>query len=301
MSDPISELTVAQVVIEYLAAKVGQMRAGLAAKGTVIRVHFYCGKFSEDFGHLQLTQCRRGDLVRWLTMHPEFKSPHTKRDAAGCVVTAFRWAVEDGLIVSCPYAMPRDLPVPEPRQPVTPGEVRQILISARDYGHRPARGPFRLAIWFLWETGCRTCEMRGLRWEHYDDARGCFEVAGKTTRRTGRKRLLVLNRRAWRFIRWLRRGQTSGPVFRNGRGRAWAKDTFTRLFRRHANAADVRKEVTAYTLRHGFCCELLESGVGERQIADLMGHASTKLVSWYGRGVQSRVDYLRDVSQARRR
>lgn len=326
MPDAKSELTVGEVITEYLVNRVAQFRAGLITKGAVAHAHLYCCRFSEEFGHLQLSQCRRGDLKRWLCNHPEWRSPHTKQDAAGTVVTAFRWAADDGLIAVCPYSRPRDLPVPQPRKPITHEEVRRILASAHGYGHRPTRKRFRLAVWFLWETGCRTCEMRGLRWEWFDAARGCFEFPSKSTGKTGRNRLIALTRRALRFVRWLRFQATvakavaaglpaagmradktlvanppTGNVFLNGRGRPWGKDTFGKLFRRHANAAGVRKEISAYCMRHGFCCELLEAGQGERQIADLMGHSSTKYISWYGRGVKAKVDYLRDVGEARRR
>lgn len=295
-------LTVADVIREYLVAKTGQMQAGLVHKRTCIKAHFYCLAFAEDFGQLRVEQCRRGDLKRWLVKHPEYESPHTKHDACAQIVAAFRWAEEDGLISSCPYRKPKDLPAPEPRQPITGPEVRAILASAHGYGHRPTRRAFRLALWFLWQTGCRTCELYRLDWSQYDDSRGCFELRSKTTAKTGRLRLLALPRKAWRLIRWLRARQTgiTGPVFRNGRGRPWNKDSFGKLFRRHANAAGVREEVSAYCLRHGFTVEALEAGAGERQLADYLGHSTTRYVGWYGRGVRSKVDYLREVGERRK-
>jgi integrase len=57
----------------------------------------------------------------------------------------------------------------------------------------------------------------------------------------------------------------------------------------------VRDIVTPYSLRHGFCIRSLDAGLGERQIADLMGHASTKYVSWYGRTAGRRIEYLADL------
>lgn len=301
---PCSELTVSRLIADYLAAKADQVRAGIIKPGAEYRASLYCLAFARDFGRLPVASCRRGDIKRFLTLHPNYRSPSTKHDAAGAVVSAFRWAVDDGLIASNPYARPRDLPAPQPRTAMKPDEVRTILTRARTKGRRKTRLRFRFLLWFLWEVGCRTCEGYDLDWEHYDPSRGLFELDGKTTAKTGRKRLIVLSRRASRLTGWLwrRAGHPkSGSVFENGRGRAWNRGTFGKLFRKHADAAGVRKEVSAYCARHGFCCRALEAGHGERQIADYMGHTSTRYVAWYGRGVRSQVDYLREVAEGRKR
>lgn len=296
-------LTVADVVREYLCAKTAQQQAGLLSKEAVIKNHFYCVAFERDFGGRPVSQCRRGDVKRFLTLHPEWSSPHTQHAAARQIVSCFRWAAEDGLIAVCPYSKPRDLPACEPRQPITRDEVRLILAAAHGRGRRLSRSRFRLATWFLWETGCRTAELFRLDWSQWDPERGVFEMRGKTTRKTGKTRLIVLPRRAWRLIRFLRRWdhRQEGAVFLNGRSCPWNKNTFGKLFRANANCAGVRKAATAYCLRHGFCVEALEAGAGERQLADYMGHASTDMIAWYGRGIRTRVDYLRATVEKRRK
>lgn len=314
---PSANLSVGQVVAAYLDARTLSCKAGLITKQSLKKAEFYLRAFVGHYGPQTLAECRRGDVKRFLLLHPEYKSAHTKADASGQVVTCFRWAEEDGLIDRCPYTRPRDLPAPQPRTPITAEEVRRILASAKDHGHRLTRSRFRLALWFLWETGCRTCELYKLDWSMWDGERGCFTLDSKTTGKTGRKRILALPRRAWRLIGRMAFARTAdadaqpmhaliakdaqGCVFLNGRNRPWNKDTFGKLFRRHANAAGVRLEVSAYCLRHGFTCEALEGGTGERQLADYLGHASTKYVAWYGRGVRAKVDYLRAAGEKRGR
>ncbi len=297
LTAPEVETTVQLVIEAYLTERSLEAAAGRLSAGALAKARFYLSAFAVTFGSLAVSACRRGDVRRFLNLHPEYKSPFTIADAAGQVVTAFRWAEEDGLIASCPYARPRDLPACEPRAPIRRDEIRGILAHARRGGYRLTCVRFRLALWFLWQSGARTCEMREVGWEHYDADRGLFELPGKTTRRTGQKRLLVLTPRAWRLIRWMRRwdNRVRGPVFLNGRGRAWTKASFGSLFRRHADAAGVRKEVSAYSARHGFCCEALERGAGERQLADFLGQTSTRYIGYYGRGVKTKVDYLRDA------
>lgn len=332
-SPPEDGLTVNQIVTNYLAARADQVAAGLSSAESLTTARFYLHAFLVDFGDQPVAQCRRGDVKRFITKHPEYKSPHTKHIAAGYVVTCFRWAEEDGLIPHCPYVRPRDLPGCEPRAPIWRAEVNQILRTARTIGlgkgHRKTATLFRLAVWFLWETGCRTCEMYKLDWEQWDAARGCFELNTKTTQKTGRKRLLVLPARAWRLINFMFRWRfgpvagaeahgagtdgavpavtfvahrvrpAAGPVFPNSVGKRWTRHTFGQRFRAIARKAGVRKGVSAYCLRHGFVCESLEGGAGERQLADYLGHSSTRYVSYYGSGVKSRIDYLRDAGERR--
>lgn len=306
--------TVAAIIDRYLAAKTQDAQAGLITADAVVQSERYLSRFAGDFGHLSISECRRTDVKDYITNHPEYRSSHTKQNAAAQIVACFRWAEAAGLIERCPYARPRELPACEPRCPITEHEVRLILLTIKTHHYRRPKFALalRLAVWFLWETGCRTCEMRLLKWEHYDDAAGCFVLPGKTTKKTGAKRRVVLTTRAWRLIRWLRRvsiyhgkrgdagrlpaDQPTGHVFTNSAGEPWDKNQFARRFAHYRKLAGVRPEVSAYSLRHGFCVRLVEAGAGERQIADLMGHSSTAYVRWYGRGAKNNVDYLRQTA-----
>lgn len=314
-------MTVNEIVQSYLEFKTALRVAGRITSKCLTKAHYYLIPFVFIFGDVDVALLRRNDLRKFLAAHPEWASPHTINDACGAVVTAFRWAVEEGLIANCPYSKPKDLPPLEPRAAISGEEVRGILAHARaargGRGLTPVR--FRLALAFLWWTGIRTCELYSLDWSQLDVDRRCFELRGKSTHKTGHKRIIALCSRAWRLINWLRfraartaavttttegvttfsTFPTSGPVFLNGRGRRWNRRSFQSLFRKHARAAGIRPEVSAYSCRHGFCCEALEAGVGERQLADYMGHATTKLISWYGRAIKSKVDYLRDVADRR--
>lgn len=294
--------TVGALITAYLASKRSQVASGLIGGPTFKRAELYCLAFAKDYGSQAISACRRSDLKRWLTRHPEYASPFTKHDACGAIVTAFRWAAEEDLIAVCPYARPRDLPAKMPRQPIDAAAVRKILDHAKSHCYRSTSREFRLALYFLWHSGARTCEVRALRWEYWDDERACFELPqSKTSQKTGLTRIIVPRRQGVRLIRFLRRRSSgAGYVFLNGRGRPWTKDSFGTLFRRLANACGVKAECSAYSLRHGFTCELLEAGAGERQVADLLGQSSTRYVSWYGRGVKSKVDYLRETADRKK-
>jgi integrase len=296
------ELTVRQIVRAYVDFLEKCLAKGELTTRSVAQRYHYLDAFVGQFGAQLVKDCNRGDIRRFLTEHPEYKSPHTLHGAAGIIVAAFNWAEEFGLVERSPYPRrPRNLPTPQPRKPITREELRQILDHAREGGYRRTCERFRAALWFLFETGCRPDELYRLDWTHYDPRHGVFELDSKTTKKTGRSRLIVLSARAWRLVGWLRRHDPRpvGPVFYNAQGRAWSKSTFGKLFRKHADAAGVRADVSAYSARHGFCCESLQAGVGERQLADLMGHTSTRFIAWYGRGIATNIDYLRTSTERR--
>lgn len=282
---------IAAIVAQYLEDMDARCHAGLIVPEHRDRARRYCLLFQAE----SPPKPRRGDIAVFIRSHPEWESPHTMHDAATAVMSCFSWAVEQRLIRKHPYKRPV-LPACEPRPPISPQEVRLILHHARVNGRGLTRVRFRCMVFFLWQTGARTCEAYRLDWKHYDDIRGCFTLPSKSTTRTGQQRLIVLSRRCWRLVRclWRWAGKpVNGIVFPNGRSRRWSRQQFARRFRERARGAGVSEAMTAYCLRHGFCVIRLEAGCGERQIADLMGHSSTRFVGYYGKGARVRVDYLR--------
>jgi integrase len=365
-AEPSSEETVASIIRQYLAEK--QLLV-TADKEERFRKDFaYGASFTAMHGSLTIDQCRNSNLTAWLTANPGWVSPHTKADAVGVVIRAFRWAVEEHLIRFLPYHRPRKLwPTPQPRKPIEPAEFRALMNVAREHNGRrgqpsrkkpvktdlfdwidrqeeecrlellrkgadlfdlcepyvpstpvpsrprprarPSAGPFRRALWFLWESGCRTCEMREMEWESVDWVDGVIRLTKHKTAHTGNVREIPLTDRALRLLRLMykfrrpaaaskhprtKRHPAKNVIFLNSRGGAWTKRSFAKKFREFAGLAGIRDNITAYCLRHGFTVEALERGIGNKQIADMLGQASTRYVDWYGRGSREKSAYLRD-------
>lgn len=296
-------LTVADVIAYYLEAREIQLRGGALSVDAFKNSRRLLRVFESHFGPLPVSQCRQSDLVRFLHLHPEWQSPDAKITAVGAVVACFRWAAMEPIIDRCPYTRPKGLiPPPQPRKAITPEEVRRLLSEARHHGYRPTRRAFRLIVWFLWETGCRTCEAREITWGEIDWSAGVIRKAKHKTARTGQDRIIPLSDRVLRLLGWLRRvtvmlpshgGNTDRPIFCNGRNRPWTRHQLAKNFRVYAARIGLRKELSAYCLRHGFTVQGLENEVGARQLADVLGHSSTRYVDWYGRASKAQADYLR--------
>jgi hypothetical protein len=72
------------------------------------------------------------------------------------------------------------------------------------YRHACAQGasarPLRRALFFLRRSGCRTCELRAMRWRHVDWEAGVVRLAEhKTARTTSEVRLIGMDRATLRF------------------------------------------------------------------------------------------------------
>lgn len=298
-------LFVRQIIDAYLAQKHVEAQKGVYSAQSLDRARHYLNSFAAEYGQQSVEDCKASDPANWILGHPEWKSPHTQLDAVGAVVTCFNWARDEPLIERSPYRRKKTTwESPSPRQAIEPGEYREIMrLAAACDGKgrraRPSRFAFRRQLWFLWHTGSRTCEARECRWEQVDFNRRTITLQKhKTAKATGEARVIPLRRVVVRYLRylWEQRGRPrAGLIFLNGRGRAWTKGTYGKMFKKYASMAGVRPVITAYCLRHGFCCRALERGIGERQVADALGHTTTRYVAWYGKSLRTKSDYLTSV------
>ncbi len=305
--------TVSYVVRLFLKATASRVALGTLSEKCLSRMTETLDHFAATMGRRSVAECKNSDLIDWIVAHKQWVSPHTKVTRMGQVVTCFRWADDEGHIERCPFRRKSKLwPRLEPRAAITPAEYRKMMTLVRDSKSRIVQGKryrhvrfyaasalaFRSALYFLWQTGARTGEMRHLAWKDIDLLAGVATLhEHKTWQATGQVRLIALPRGVLWLLRWRFRTQLPCPddlVFPNGQRRIW-QSSFAKMFRRYAKLAGVRDEVSAYSLRHGFVVRFLNAGIGERQIADIIGHTSTRYIEWYGRTARQNLAYLQGI------
>lgn len=137
------------------------------------------------------------------------------------------------------------------------------------------------AITLILHTGVRVAELCALTWKdvHLSERRGLLTVRnGKGEKR----RQIPLNQDARQRLWALGYGEhagTTAPIFVGQRG-ALTPRGVQLLLARYAQAAGLQR-VTPHALRHSFCKNLVNVGVGLEKIALLAGHDSLETTRRY--------------------
>lgn len=151
-------------------------------------------------------------------------------------------------------------------------------------------------------TLARPQEIRALRWDQLQDDGRWFalrEFKGRARRKDGvNYRLIVLDEYMRGLIQAMkeRRSGDSPYVFTNRFGLPWTGNAVRCAMRRARKRAGLDgpglERVVAYTFRHTAATDATANGVRDRQLADLMGHSSTRTTARYQ---HLRADHLAEV------
>jgi integrase len=244
-------------------------------------------QFKAWCGTLEVSALRHRHLGEWLASRKTWNDS-TRRTAAVIICTAFSWASKQGYIPANPlaeFAKPR-------------ASRRQAIPTAADVGRvlearmSPAFRDFFTAIWM---TGCRPGEAAKVRAEDFDPEAATWTIQGKTTRKTGRMRVVILPPEVVAICRRLAEAHPAGPLFLNSRGRPWKGSKYGEYLRELRKGAGIGPEMVAYGLRHLFATDALERGVPIATVAELLGHTNTLTVSRSYSHLSKRTSHLRDA------
>ncbi|MCA9217783.1 MAG: tyrosine-type recombinase/integrase [Planctomycetales bacterium] len=198
----------------------------------------------------------------------EYLDAHTwgnsyKRQAAGAVQRAFRWAVSVGLFDfhSC-------VRIPKPK-----GERRETPMTAEQYQEilRHSRPEFRDVLEFAWETGCRPQEIRLLRPDYVQGDVVVFPI--KESKGKRRSRVIYLNEKALAIIA---RQPKNDWVFVNARGNQWSASNFNNRLDRLKKKLGYK--CCLYQARHAYGTRKLLEGHSVEIVSALMGHQSPQML-----------------------
>jgi integrase/recombinase XerD len=183
------------------------------------------------------------------------------------------------------------LRIPRPRKEqrlptvMSQDEVARMLKKARNPKHRAL-------LMLLYSAGLRVSEVVSLTVSDLDMDRGLVRVhRGKG----GKDRYTLLARRAIDAVRlYLDAYPTDRWLFPGAHPtRHLTTRSVQRVVRSAAEAAGIRKHVTAHTLRHSFATHLLEGGTNLRVIQELLGHQSARTTQIYTHVTRSTLETVR--------
>ena len=84
-----------------------------------------------------------------------------------------------------------------------------------------------------------------------------------------------------------------GPLFLNADGKPWNRNSIRCRFRRVRKKLKLGGDLIAYLYRHAVATDLLESGTGIAQAAEILGHKGTGMIMRHYSKLRERREHLR--------
>jgi integrase len=201
-------------------------------------------------------------------------STHAKRDAGSNLKRALQWAVNEGLIVRNPIAGLR-LEEPKPRSILVDEDAHRAMVQDCLSGNSDRSFAMYL---IASHCGARPQQIREVTAANFNGSAWIFSKH-KTVKKTGKPLITYLHPCLQTLSKILSAANPKGPLFRNGRGEPWKKDTTAQRVRRLRDRLGLPEGVVLYSYRHSFATNALASGASVPTVSALMGHADLRMVS----------------------
>ena len=227
---------------------------------------------------------------RGLDGHATWKG--CRPDAIAAVKRAFSWATAEGLLDKNPVQGIKKPPTEKRDRILTREEREEILAAIKDE-------PFREFVSAMQETGCRPSEISRVTAADVNLDSGFWVLKKhKTAAKTGKPRVVYLTPAMVELSRKLIAKHPEGPLFRGPRGgRPFTRNSIRCRFRRLREKLPHLAGVVAYSYRHTFATEALANGVGIAQVAELMGHTRTEMVSFVYGHLAERLSHMQAAAK----
>jgi integrase len=246
----------------------------------------FCGLY----GTLLARELKPLHVSRWLDSHPGWRG--SRRNAVVALKRAFNWADAEGLLQPNPIKAVTKPPQRRRDRVLTAQEREDIVGAIKD----PS---FREFVFALMETGARPGEVRRVTAADVNLDLGVWTFRQqKTAKRTGKPRVIYLTPAMVELTRRLAAKYPEGPLFRGPRSkRGYTRNGVRCRFRNLRQRLPHLSGVISYTLRHSFATQALVNGVGIAQLAELMGHVDTGMVSGHYAHLAGDVHHMREAAK----
>jgi integrase len=235
--------------------------------------------FSDRHPGLRVCDLRAAHVQEWLKGYPGWADA-TRRVAVSWVVAAFSWAAkpENKVIPTNPLRGLSRPPMRSRGESAVMGEaVRERL--------REASGPaLREFLFALHQTGTRPVNLCRVTAANVDLAnRVIILERHKAAKRTGKVLRIPVTPPLAELLARLMAKYPEGPLFRTERGVPWrSKYLSEAVARAREKAGLVKGEAYAYMFRHTAATEMLEAGLPEAHVAEILGCTTEMLQEHYG-------------------
>jgi len=245
--------------------------------------------FIDNFGRNLAVEVKPFHVTKWLDEHPRWIGG--RRHAVIAVKRAFSWADQQGILSPSPVRTLKAERVKRRTRVLTKSEIDEILSAIRDR-------QFREFMQAMLETGCRPSEVARVTAANVDLAMGVWAFGDhKTAKKTRKPRVVYLTPAMVELSRKLIAEYPTGPLFRGPRGKAaFTRQNIRCRFRRLREKLPHLSHFVCYNVRHTFATNALVNGVGIAQVAELLGHSSTEMVSQVYGHLAGQIAHLREAA-----
>jgi integrase len=258
-------------------------------RATYLWYKHFLQSFASLYGRTAAAELKPIHVTRWLDAH-DWRGG--RRNAVIAVKRAFNWADKQGVLSPNPLRNVEKPPAGRRTRIVTPEERAEILAAVKDRN-------FREFLTGLYLTGCRPSEVARVTAANVNLDLGVWVFdEHKTGKKTGKPRVIYLCPEMVEMSRRLVAERPEGPLFPSYKlGRPFTKNAIRTRFRRLRAKLPHLKGVVCYSLRHSYATEALERGVGIAQVAELLGHVDTRMVSQHYGHLSQKVQHMRDAAR----
>lgn len=258
-------------------------------KATYVWYRHFLQSFSTLYGRIAAAELKPFHVTKWLDANT-WKGG--QRNAVIALKRAFNWADQQGVLTPNPLRNVQKPPATRRTRIVTTAEREEILAAVPDRN-------FKEFLTALYLTGCRPSEVSRVTAAHVNLDLGVwiFEQH-KTGKKTGKPRIIYLNPDMVEMSRRLVAERPEGPLFPSRKqNRPFSKNAIRIRFRRLRSKLPHLKGIVAYAYRHSYASAALENGVGIAQVAELLGHTDTRMVSKHYGHLNQKVAHMKDAAK----
>jgi integrase len=249
----------------------------------------YLKDFNRRYRQIRVMDLKPYHVTNWLNSHSTWKS--SRRHAIIAVKRAFNWADREGVFSPSPIRGVKKPPVNRRPAVLTKSERKQILEFFKDQ-------EFRSFVEAMQESGARASEIARLTAAEVNLQLGvCVLHKHKTASKTGKPRVIYMTTRFIAIVEPLMLKYPEGPLFRGPRyGRPFGVQGVCSRFRRLREKLPHLKNAISRAYRHSFAVDGLTSGVGIAQMAELLGHVDTSMVSRHYGILADQISHMREAA-----
>lgn len=245
--------------------------------------------FCEAFGRLPAKDLKPIHVTRWLDRNPSWDGG--RRNAVIIIKRAFNWADQQGVLTPNPLRNVQKPPARRRTRILTDAEQAEILEAIPDQ-------QFRDFFFALQQTGCRPSEVARVTAADVHLDLGVWVLdQHKAAKRTGRPRVVYLNAAMLEMSRTLVAERPTGPLFPSYKqGKPFTSNAVRTRFMRLRRKLPHLKHFVCYNVRHSYATDALANGVSAAQVAELLGHSTTRMLDQHYGHLNQKVVAMREAA-----